>query len=150
MLGKNKRGTTAVFWELAIDNRNSMFHYISNVIRYIRGDNLSYSSEILRGNTDTIILGILREKNSYGYEIMKNIIKRGNGLVDIKDATIYTAFKRMEKEELITSYWGDEDDGARRKYYSVTSKGRELYLQKVKEWKEINMVLNNLIGGDSL
>jgi PadR family transcriptional regulator PadR len=109
---------------------------------------LGYSSEILRGNTDTIILGILREKDSYGYEIMKNIIARGNGLVDIKDATIYTAFKRMEKEELITSYWGGEDDGARRKYYSITQKGKDLYFQKVKEWKEINIVLNNLIGGD--
>jgi DNA-binding PadR family transcriptional regulator len=80
---------------------------------------------------------------------MKNIIERGNGLVDIKDATIYTAFKRMEKEELITSYWGGGDDGARRKYYSITPKGRKLYSLKVKEWKEINIVLNNLIGGDS-
>lgn len=113
-----------------------------------RGDALSYSSEILRGNTDTIILGILKIKDSYGYEIMKNIIERGHGLVDIKDATIYTAFKRMEKEELITSYWGDEDDGARRKYYSITPKGQELYMQKVEEWREISIVLNDLIGGD--
>lgn len=109
---------------------------------------MSYSSEILRGNTETIILAILMKKDSYGYEIMKTIIEHGKGLFSIKDATVYTAFKRMEKDELITSYWGNEDDGARRKYYRITQKGRDTYVQKVEEWKEINIVLNNLIGGN--
>jgi len=87
------------------------------------------------------------KKDSYGYEIMKTIVERGNGLFNIKDATIYTAFKRMEKDNLITTYWGDEDEGARRKYYSITQNGKDVYAQKVKEWKEINIVLNDLIGG---
>lgn len=108
---------------------------------------MSYSSEILRGNTETIILAILNKGDSYGYEIMKTIIEGGKGLFTIKDATVYTAFKRMEKDELISSYWGDEDGGARRKYYKVTEKGKDVYGQKVEEWNEINVVLNNLIGG---
>ncbi|MDD2496219.1 MAG: PadR family transcriptional regulator [Tissierellia bacterium] len=107
---------------------------------------MSYSSEILRGNTETIILAILTEKDSYGYEIMKTIIERGKGLVDIKDATIYTAFKRMEKDKLIESYWGNEESGARRKYYRITLEGRVTYIQKVNEWKEITIIMNNLIG----
>ena len=110
---------------------------------------MSYSSEILRGHTETIILGILKDKDSYGYEILKTILEKGKGVLDITDATIYTAFKRMEKEELITTYWGGEDEGARRKYYSVTQKGRDYYSGKVKEWKEINIILNNLIGGNA-
>jgi PadR family transcriptional regulator PadR len=109
---------------------------------------LSYSSEILRGNTETIILAILNKGDSYGYEIMKTIIEGGKGLFTIKDATVYTAFKRMEKEQLITSYWGDEEEGARRKYYQITEKGREVYAQKVAEWDEIKVVLSNLIGGN--
>jgi PadR family transcriptional regulator PadR len=109
---------------------------------------LSYSSEILRGNTETIILAILNKGDSYGYEIMKTIIEGGKGLFSIKDATVYTAFKRMEKEQLISSYWGDEEGGARRKYYRITEKGREVYAQKVSEWNEIKVVLSNLIGGN--
>jgi len=108
---------------------------------------LNYSSEILRGNTETIILAILMKQDSYGYEIMKTIIEGSKGLFTIKDATVYTAFKRMEKDKLITSYWGDEDGSARRKYYHITQKGKEVYDQKVNEWKEIQVVLNNLIGG---
>jgi len=114
------------------------------------GDVLSYSSEILRGNTETIILAILMNKDSYGYEIMKTIIEGSEGLFSIKDATVYTAFKRMEKNKLITSYWGNGDSGARRKYYSITQKGKDEYIRKVKEWKRINIVLNNLISGGRL
>lgn len=110
---------------------------------------MSYSSEILRGNTETIILAILSQKDSYGYEIMKTIIQRGQGLFDIKDATIYTAFKRMERDQLITTYWGGEEGGARRKYYAITQKGKEVYTRKVEEWKEINIALNSLIEGET-
>ena len=109
---------------------------------------MSYSSHFLRGHTETIILGILKDTDSYGYDILKTILEKGNGLFGIKDATIYTAFKRMEEEVLITTYWGDEGTGARRKYYSITKKGRDYYAGKVKEWKEINATLNNLIGGN--
>ena len=108
---------------------------------------MSCSSEALRGHTETIILAILKDIDSYGYKILKTILDKGNGLLDIKDATIYTAFKRMEKDELITTYWGDGDEGARRKYYSITEKGKDYYYSKVNEWKEINIVLNDLIGG---
>ena len=109
---------------------------------------MGYSSEVLRGHTETIILAILKDKDSYGYEILKTILEKGKGLIDIKDATIYTAFKRMEKEELISTYWGDEDEGARRKYYSITEKGKEYYFSKVTEWKEINVILSDLIQGN--
>ncbi len=108
---------------------------------------MSYSGEVLRGHTDTIILALLKNKDSYGYEILKTILEKGEGVLEIKDATIYTAFKRMEKEELITTYWGDEENGARRKYYSISDKGREYYLEKAGEWKKLNVLLNDLIGG---
>lgn len=91
---------------------------------------------------------MLKEKDSYGYEILKTILDKGNGLIDIKDATIYTAFKRMEKDELISSYWGDGFDGARRKYYSITENGKEYYRNKVKEWKDLNVIISDLILGN--
>lgn len=104
-------------------------------------------SDVIRGHTETIMLGILIEKDNYGYEISKAISQRSGGLIDVKDATIYTAFRRMEETGLITSYWGDGEAGARRKYYSVTRKGRDVYFEKVDEWKKTVEVLNNLIIG---
>lgn len=110
---------------------------------------MGFSSEALRGHTETIILAFLGKNDSYGYEILKHINDKGNGRIDIKDATVYTAVKRMEKDGLIATYWGDgEDGGARRKYYSITAKGREYWKEKVEEWRELNVILNQLIGGE--
>lgn len=108
---------------------------------------MAFKSDILRGHTDTIILKILAEGDNYGYEIAKNIIEASENLIDIKDATIYTAFRRMEHEGYIATYWGDGVNGARRRYYSITPKGKMFYEEKVKEWSVINTVLNKLILG---
>jgi len=103
------------------------------------------SGDILRGHTDTIILRILYEGDSYGYEVAKKIVEGGEGLIDVKDATIYIAFKRMEEDGLITTYWGDGVEGARRKYYKITEKGKIVYESRIAEWEKINRVLNNLL-----
>lgn len=110
---------------------------------------MAHGGDILRGHTETIILRILSEGDSYGYEISKTIIDGGEGIIDVKDATIYTAFKRMEEEGLLTTYWGDGVGGARRRYYRITEKGRRLYEEKLAEWKKVSRILDKLIvGGD--
>ncbi len=60
---------------------------------------------------------------------------------------MYTAFRRLEKEGLIVSYWGDETQGGRRKYYRLTEEGVERYEQNKKEWKFAKGVLDQLIEG---
>ena len=108
---------------------------------------MAQNSDFLRGHTETIILRLISEKDSYGYEISKSIIELGEGLIDIKDATIYTAFRRMEKEGLLATYWGDGVGGARRRYYAITEKGQQVYSQKRNEWQKIERILDNLIIG---
>jgi DNA-binding PadR family transcriptional regulator len=53
----------------------------------------------------------------------------------------------MEENGLITTYWGEGVEGARRKYYKITQKGLEVYNNAVKEWKEVNRILNKLLIG---
>ncbi|HHT83183.1 MAG: PadR family transcriptional regulator [Christensenellales bacterium] len=108
---------------------------------------MAQSGDFLRGHTETIILRLLLDGDSYGYEISKNIVERGMGLIDIKDATIYTAFRRMENDGLLATYWGEGAGGARRRYYSITEKGRKLYEEKKAEWQKLRTVLDNLILG---
>lgn len=105
------------------------------------------TGDILRGHTETVILRILTNGDNYGYEISKAITESGEGSLDVKDATIYTAFRRMEQDGLITAYWGEGGLGGRRRYYSITEKGRSYYEEKKAEWLIINKILNNLILG---
>jgi DNA-binding PadR family transcriptional regulator len=103
------------------------------------------SSDILRGYTDSIVLAVLMKKDSYGYEIYKTIIKKAGGSYELKEATLYSAYKRLERLSLIESYWGDETLGARRKYYHITVKGKKEYVEnKIKietTWKLLKKLI---------
>lgn len=109
---------------------------------------MSISADILRGHTDTIILTQLMRGDNYGYEINKTIQQRTNGQYGFKEATLYTAFKRMEQGGLISSYWGDEGVGARRRYYSITERGREAWKENCREWKTTRELIDSLIEAE--
>jgi len=105
------------------------------------------SNELIRGHTDTIILNVLRQGDSYGYETYKKIIALSGNQYELKEATLYTAFRRMEQDDLIVSYWGDESQGGRPKYYRITDRGEEVYRQNVVDWNFAKSVLDKLIQG---
>lgn len=106
---------------------------------------MSIASDLIRGNTDTIILARLMGGDNYGYEINKSIQKRTDGTYELKEATLYTAFRRLEQAGCISSYWGDEQTGARRRYYSITELGRETYRGLTGEWKKAKTMIDRLI-----
>ena len=103
------------------------------------------SSDLLRGHADTIILKLLLSGDKYGYEISKLIHSNSNGEYELKEATMYSSLKRLENEGGITSYWGDETQGGRRKYYKITEKGKETYLQNIKNWEYAKRILDQLL-----
>jgi len=104
------------------------------------------TADTLRGHTDAIILTQLMRGDNYGYEINKNIQTRTNSVYGFKEATLYTAFKRLEQNGFITSYWGDEGQGARRRYYSITEAGRKYWEETRAEWETTRGLLDALIS----
>ena len=106
---------------------------------------MSITSDLIRGHTETIILAHLTAKESYGYEINKSIQEKSGGAYELKEATLYGAFRRLEENGAIQSYWGDETTGARRRYYRITERGRTLYSESVGEWREAQTLINTLI-----
>ena len=107
---------------------------------------MSITADTLRGHTDTIILAQLMRGDNYGYEINKNILECTKGEYGFKEATLYTAFKRLEQSGLIASYWGDDGPGARRRYYSITEAGRARWAEGRQEWENTRALLDALIS----
>ena len=103
------------------------------------------SADILRGHTDTVVLSVLLKGDNYGYEIHKTILEKLGGEYELKEATLYSSYKRLEAGGYIASYWGDETLGSRRKYYSITENGKELYRQNKNDWFKTQIVLNKLL-----
>ncbi len=106
---------------------------------------MSITADLIRGHTDTIILAALMAEDSYGYRISRMISRQTDGRFEMKEATLYTAFKRLEETGYISSYWGEEGSGARRRYYAITTEGREAYGRLMREWAEAELLIDKLI-----
>ncbi|MGN0393799.1 MAG: PadR family transcriptional regulator [Coprococcus sp.] len=104
------------------------------------------SSDVIRGYNDTMILYILLETPSYGYEISKQIKSLSEGKYIIKETTLYSAFTRMEKNGYIESFSDhDQGNGKKRTYYRITEAGRSYYYDKCEEWKLTQEVVEKFI-----
>ena len=110
---------------------------------------MTIAADLLRGYTDAIILRQLSLGDSYGYRISKTVAEISRGGLEMKEATLYTAFRRLEQAGLIRSYWGDEATGARRRYYTITPEGRQKLENDQSTWQQTRELLNCLLGGNA-
>ena len=106
---------------------------------------IEISSDVIRGYNDTMILYILRNGPSYGYEISKSIKSMTEGKYVIKETTLYSAFTRMEKNGYVESFSGAED---RRTYYRITEAGKKFYEEKCEEWELTKEVVEKFIANN--
>ena len=109
------------------------------------GLQMSIAGDLIRGHTDAIILARLLRSDSYGYEINKVISTLSGGRFELKEATLYTSFKRLEETGCIVSYWGGNGPGARRRYYSITPAGRQTCRRLLEEWQETKDIMDKLL-----
>ncbi|CAM5796539.1 MULTISPECIES: PadR family transcriptional regulator [Brevibacillus] len=103
------------------------------------------NSDLVRGSIDTIILSVLLTGDNYGYQIIKEIYRKSQNRFELKEPTLYSSLRRLEKQKMIESYWGEETQGGRRKYYSITELGRELYRTNCAEWELARNLIDRLI-----
>jgi PadR family transcriptional regulator PadR len=92
-----------------------------------------------------MILKLLMDGDKYGYEISKLIQTNSSAEYELKEATMYSSLKRLEADGSITSYWGDETQGGRRRYYRITEKGKKVYLENKSNWEYAKRILDRLL-----
>lgn len=104
-----------------------------------------WKSQIKRGTLEFCILLMIRQKPSYGYEIISTLEKYP--IMAAKENTIYPLLRRLMKEEYISSSWQESTEGLPpRKYYSLTDKGREYLSMMFVEWDNLLDTINELKG----
>lgn len=108
----------------------------------------SINSDLIRGHIDTIILKALQDGDRYGYDIIKEIEQKSGGKYLIKQPTLYSCLKRLEVQGFVKSYWGSKSIGGRKKYFTLTDMGKELFLRNQHDWKYSRDVIDSLISDE--
>lgn len=102
-------------------------------------------SDVIRGYIDLMILRVLWDGDSYGYEISRKITEISGGRYTMKETTLYSAFSRLEKLAVLRSYPGSYSGGRERTYYALTGEGRQYYRQKRGEWALTKALIEQFI-----
>ena len=105
-------------------------------------------SDLIRGSIDAIILHVLSQGDSYGYEILKEIATASQGDYEMKEPSLYTSLKRLETQGFVSSYWGDETQGARRKYYRICDAGYHRVTGSHRALMRVRRIIDRLLGAN--
>ena len=101
-----------------------------------------YQRELLKGNTETLLLSLVEHEPMYGYQLAKEIDERSSGYFQFKEGTLYPALHRLERTGLIQGVWASSLTGQQRRYYSITPKGLAELRRKTNEWSQFSRAIN--------
>ena len=105
------------------------------------------SSQMLKGTLEGCILKVISQNESYGYEISEKL--KEYGFTDISEGTIYPLLLRLEKNGLISANYKQSPVGPKRKYFTVSPKGKNEIDNFYSSWIELSNAINTLFeGGD--
>ena len=107
---------------------------------------LMLTRELAGASAKPIILSILASGESYGYAILQRIETLSRGELTWEDSTLYPVLHRLENEGLLASSWRVAETGRRRKYYRLTTRGREVLETEKRQWLRVDAVLAQLWG----
>lgn len=102
------------------------------------------SKDLVAASSRPLILSILSEGESYGYEIMQKIRQCSQERIEWSEGMLYPVLHRLEREGLISARWAQAENGRERKYYELTKDGRKSLQQERDQWLIVHDTLTKL------
>lgn len=107
---------------------------------------MTNESDLLRGNTPTLILAVLAETPRHGYAIAQEINRQTDGSLKFKQGTLYAVLHKLECDGLVRGEWQHEDGERPRLVYAITQSGRETLTERVEAWNRFSRAMDRMIG----
>ena len=108
---------------------------------------MKFESQLLKGIAPAVVLEILSRGQMYGYELSESIEQRSGNILTLGKGTLYPLLYNLEARKLIKGKWETADSGRKRRYYSITSKGKGQLAKQKAELKELTSGLKLVFGG---
>jgi PadR family transcriptional regulator PadR len=102
------------------------------------------TKDLVAASSKPLVLSILAEGESYGYEIIQKVRELSGGQIEWGDGMLYPVLHRLERDGLIVSEWKEADTGRERKYYSLSRNGRKALKTERQQWLTVHNTLNKL------
>jgi DNA-binding PadR family transcriptional regulator len=113
---------------------------------------MEFSQDLIRGSIVPIILALLKERQMYGYEMVKVVNARTNGRFQWREGTLYPTLHRLEGGGMLSSSWqevptANAEKTKKRKYYAITGNGLRELSRRAQEWHQFSAAVNACLMG---
>lgn len=105
--------------------------------------------ELLKGNTPTLVLAVLRDAPLHGYAIARDIERRSNNALKFKEGTLYPALHALEREGMIEGEWRKEGNERERKIYHITPAGLMELEKRTRLWNSFSSAIHSVLGEEN-
>ena len=102
------------------------------------------SKELMASSLAPLVLLILKEGESYGYEIIQQLREKTNGQLEVAEGTLYPMLKKMEAKKWVQAAWKKAESGRERRYYKLSAKGTQQIQEQFSQWNFINDIMQKL------
>ena len=107
---------------------------------------ISPDREWKKGSAELLVLSVLEDQPRHGYEVAKLIRIRSGGALEFHVASLYPLLARLEERDWINGAWVEKAGQRRRRYYTLTERGRkELHSQR-KSWRDFVAAIGRVTG----
>src|SRR5476651_2704801 len=100
------------------------------------------SKDLVAATSIPIILAVLLQGESYGYEIIQKVKEASQGKLQFSDGTLYPILRKLEDKGLIASEWRIADNEKRRRYYKITPTGEDHFKNEQTSWDLMYHLIN--------
>jgi len=108
---------------------------------------MKFESQLLKGIAPAVVLEILSRGPMYGYELSQAIEQRSGDVLTLGKGTLYPLLYNLEAKKLVRGKWEQVNSGRKRRYYSITSRGKGQLATQKEQLKELQTGLNLIFGG---
>ncbi len=108
---------------------------------------MKFESQLLKGIAPVVVLEILSRGSMYGYELSQAIEQRSGEVLTLGKGTLYPLLYNLEARKLVKGKWEEAESGRKRRYYSITSTGKDELARQKAQLKELTAGLNFVFGG---
>lgn len=105
---------------------------------------MNLSKDLMAASSTPMVLGILADGESYGYDIAKRVEQLSGGALNWTDGMLYPLLHRLEQQGLLEAFWRVADSGRKRKYYGLTELGQRSLREQQQQWQLITQTLSRI------
>ena len=107
---------------------------------------MKFERELLKGVAPVVVLEILSRGQMYGYELSEAIEQRSGDILTLGRGTLYPLLYNLEAKGLVAAEWQDSENGRKRRYYSITGKGKEQLARQKEQWLQLQQGVKLVFG----